>query len=652
MPPTPRPLRIGVDTGGTFTDVAVLRGGTLSVHKLPSTPDDPARAVLDGIAAVRGRARAVDVVHGTTVGLNAILTGRVARTALVTNRGFEDLIEIGRQTRTQVYDLHADKPVLPVPRNLRFGVETRRDAGGALLRRATREELTRLRDRLSRARVDAIAIGLLHSYAHPEDERAIARALAPLGVPITCSAELLAVSGEYERYAAAVLNAAITPVVGSYLQRLAAGLDDGALRLMRSSGGIMSSAEATRFPARAVLSGPAGGVLATRHCARAFGHEVVAGFDMGGTSTDVSLIGTGPGASDGTVLGGLPLAVPAVEVHTIGCGGGSIAMVDPGGALRVGPDSAGAIPGPACYGHGDQPTVTDAHMVLGHMGAETLLGGAFPVDPDLSARAVERLGRRLGLTLAQTARGILEVAEVAMRRALMVITVERAIDPMGVPLVAFGGAGGLHAASLARQLGMPFALVPAHPGALSAVGLALAAESHEVVVSVLQPLSEIAGPSLRQRARAAAAGAVEALGPGPRPRAVVGVRLRYAGQGDGLTLALGGNLEDRFSKAHEQRFGFAARGTPIEVVELRARAERRERRLPAAAAPKGNPPASGTSRRRRPPAGGPAWQVVDRADLGVGSRLRGPCLIEERTGVTVVPTRVECLVRDAGLQLR
>jgi N-methylhydantoinase A len=659
MPRTRDGTRIGIDTGGTFTDVAVLDagGGALRVHKVPSTPSDPAAAVLHGLAAVR-RDEPVDVVHGTTVGLNAILTGHLARTAFVTNTGFVDLVEIGRQERAGLYDLRAARPELPVPRELRVGIDSRRTAQGRRLRRPAAAELDRLLDRLRRARVEAVAIGLLHSYAHPGDEREVARHLAALGVPITCSGELLPVHGEYERFAAAILNAALAPLMGSYLEQLEQGIGPGRLRRMRSSGGAMPAREARRHPARAVFSGPAGGVVAARRLAQALRLGTVASLDMGGTSSDVSLIASERDSNLAGVartVAGLPLAVASVDVHTIGCGGGSIARVDRGGALVVGPDSAGADPGPACYGRGGAlPTVTDAHLVLGHLGADSLLQGAFPVDPQRSVAAIAALAARLGTDLRRAAAGILEIAEVAMMRALLVITVQRSLDPARVPLIAFGGAGGLHAAHLMQRLSMPLAVVPSDPGAFSAMGLALAGESHEEVASVLLPLERVAGARLQQLARRLAMRARSALGStAQRPLLSVDVRLRFFGQGAGLWLPLRGELEAAFRRRHRQHFGFVpeASAGAVEVVELRARAETAGRALsrPRQLRPSGTrllPRAL-----RRPPAGGRSWRVFARSDLASGDRLDGPCVIEELTGAVLVPAGFEARVTGGHLLL-
>lgn len=637
--------RIGIDTGGTFTDVVRWSRAGARVHKLPSTPDDPARAVLAGLAAVRTHPdEPVDVVHGTTVGLNAVLTGALARTVFVTNRGCEDLIEIGRQERRDLYALAPHRPLPPVPRALRVGVDCRRGPGGEVVVPLSALEVERVVAATLRLRPEAVAIGLLHSPAAPADERRLARALrqACPALPVTASADLLPAFGEYERFCAAILNAAIAPVVGRYTERLGHGIGPGQLRLLRSSLGILPPAEAAAFPARALFSGPAGGVLATSRLASRLGLRHCAAFDMGGTSADLCLVGRDPIVTEHSTIAGLPLPLPAVPVHTVGCGGGSIAWVDAGGALRVGPGSAGADPGPACYGRGDQPTVTDAHVVLGHLGAETLLGGGFPLDVDAAVRAVERLGRRLGLGTAATARGILTVADVTMARAILVVTAERAIDPATVPLVAYGGAGGLHAAGLVARLGLPRAVVPPLPGAFSALGLALAGESVECTEAVrcepdargLRTLLRL-GKDLAQRARARLEGS---------QRTGVRALVRYRGQGATLQLPLGPDLAARFVREHRRRYGFVA-AAPLEVVRVIARTETAARSIPplrtaAAAAP---------PRRRRAPIGGPWLPVYDRARAP--AVVAGPAVVEEVTATTLVPAGFQLRCGPGGLSL-
>lgn len=645
--------RIGIDTGGTFTDVVRVRGRKMVVHKLRSTPDDPSRAVLDGLAAVRQRPdEPVDLVHGTTVGLNATLTGSLARTVFVTNRGCEDLIEIGRQERVDLYALDPHRAVPPVPRRLRVGVACRRGAGGEVVESLTREAIAKTVAAVKKLRPEAIAIGLLHSPADANDEHRLQQALlrALPNVPITCSADLLPAFGEYERFSATILNAAIAPVVGRYTRRVADGIGNGTLRLLRSSLGILPPEEAALFPARAMFSGPAGGVLATGQVARRLQMDRAAAFDMGGTSADVCLVERETSLSNEGMIAGLPLPLPTVPVHTVAAGGGSIAYADAGGALRVGPQSAGADPGPACYGKGSEPTVTDAHVALGHLGPDTLLAGAFPIDVGAAVRAIERLAKRLGMTPRQTAEGILTVADATMARAILVITAERAVDPAHVPLVAYGGAGGLHAASLMLKLGMPGAVMPSHPGAFSAVGLALAGEATEVTEAVRASLAAGGLTEILARGQELLAQAQGLLG-GKRNRGRVEVMARYQGQGACLRLQLTRNLAKSFVAEHQRRFGFAT-DAPIEIVQLRARAECAASALPAA-----DLPSSATTRTkpkpamtRRPPLRGRALPIYARESLTT-QPINGPAIIEESTATTLIPANCQLRLSPFGLQI-
>lgn len=655
--------RIGIDTGGTFTDVVRIRGRKMIVHKLRSTPDDPSRAVLDGLSAVRQSPdEPVDLVHGTTVGLNATLTGNLARTVFVTNRGYEDLIEIGRQERVDLYALDPHRAVPPVPRRLRVGVRCRRGAGGQVVEALTRETIADTVAAVQKLRPEAIAIGMLHSPANAKDEHRLQQALqrALPNVPITCSADLLPAFGEYERFSATILNAAIAPVVGRYTSKVADGIGNGTLRLLRSSLGILPPAEAARFPARAMFSGPAGGVLATGQVARRLKMDRAAAFDMGGTSADVCLVEREATLSNEGSIAGLPLPLPTVPVHTVAAGGGSIAYADAGGALRVGPQSAGADPGPACYGKGSEPTVTDAHVALGHLGPDTLLAGAFPIDVDASVMAIERLGKQLGLKARQTAEGILTVADATMARAILVITAERAVDPAHVPLVAYGGAGGLHAASLMLQLGMPSAVMPSHPGAFSAVGLALAGEATEVTEAVSSLVTNKQLPEILARGRELLSQAQEMLG-GKRNRGRVEAMVRYQGQGACLRLPLSNRLAQSFLAEHQRRFGFAT-DAAIEVVQLRARAECAASALPAAdqngqhrtgsgrATNARSPKDPKPSMTRRPPLGGPALPIYDRQSM-TDRPLNGPAVIEESTATTLVPATCQLRLSPYGLQI-
>ncbi|MEC8652941.1 MAG: hydantoinase/oxoprolinase family protein [Planctomycetota bacterium] len=638
--------RIGIDTGGTFTDVVRVQRGSAKVHKLRSTPADPSRAVLEGLRAARRHdGEEVDLVHGTTVGLNAVLTGSLARTVLVTNTGFEDLIEVGRQHRTDLYALDPSRPIPPIPRRLRVGVPCRRGPGGAVVTALTAAAVDAAVAAVTRRKPEAVAIGLLHAPDDPQDERRLQDALrrALPGVPVTCSAQLLPATGEYERFSAAILNAAIAPVVGRYTSRVAKDMGPGTLRLLRSSLGILPPEEAARFPARAMFSGPAGGVLATRQVAKRFGFPVAAAFDMGGTSADVCLIEERTELSSEGEIAGLPLPLPTVPIHTVAAGGGSIAYADAGGALRVGPQSAGAEPGPACYGQGTEPTVTDAHVALGHLGAETLLDGAFPIDVDASVRAIERLGKRVGMRPRATAAGLLTIADAAMARAILVITAEQAVDPATIPLVAYGGAGGLHAATMTARLGMPHAVIPPVPGAFSALGLARAGEARERADGGPVTLSARAPAALLAHGQRMLAATRRELG-GKRCRSRVEALARYRGQGACLCLPLTANLPAAFAHEHERRFGFRT-DAPVEVVQLRARSEAAAKPLPATGSARRGAPA----RHRLSPLGRAKVPVFHRSALP--PFIDGPAVVEEATATTLVPEGFRLREQPFGLTL-
>ena len=653
---------IGVDTGGTFTDLVRLERGRITVRKVPSTPRDPARAVLAAIEDETGRGerdlRRTRVVHGTTVGLNALLEDRAAPAALVTGAGFRDLLEIGRQDRPELYALHPERPAPPIPRERRFELPQRSwpapaTASGAALRletvrEPTAAELERLRARVRRSGARSVAVCLLHSFADPEIERRVARALEPLGLPVTCSADLVREFREVERFSTAVVNAALVPIVRDYLGRLARGLAGARLELLQSSGGTLAAEVAGREPVRVLLSGPAGGVIGAARAAHQAGFDSMVGLDIGGTSADVSFR-----ASDGTSgerfetprVAGHLVAVPALDIHTIGCGGGSLVTVDAGGVLRVGPESAGAEPGPACYGRGEEPTLTDAHLVLGHL-PPRLLGGELELDVDASKRAFDRIARALGTDRTRAAEGAVEVARAGMRRALGVMTMQRGVDPARLPLVGFGGAGGLHAAALAEALGMAAAVVPGRPGVLSALGMTSADAHCEVSESVLAPLA-----ALGARARRAQLGRLErearaGLAAGAHPSRSItfdrGADLRYAGQSFELRIPdAGGSTEalaEAFHRRHEVLYGYRLE-REVELVTLRVRALVRAP-LPRRGSARARPlPAEATLGERRLVFGGrPARaRVLDRAALVPGHHFEGPAVVEEYTATTLVP---------------
>ncbi len=556
-------VQIAIDTGGTFTDLVARVGQRVHRLKVPSTPDDPGRAVLD---ALRALGHAGPVRHGTTVATNALLERRLARVILVTNEGLGDVLHLRRQARPWLYALHPRTPE-PIVAD-RVEVRGRRGPAGELVEPLEDLSAWIERERAVLSSAEAFAVGLLHSYVDAADERAVAEALSEAfpNTPVIESAALAPVFREYERLATAAVDAALTPVMGPYLGALATEL--ASLSVMGSAGGLMSVEEATAHPVHTVLSGPAGGVVGAWTVGRRCGRERLLSVDMGGTSTDVSVLTGALAPEDTGALGEHPLRVPLLPIETVGAGGGSIAFVDAGGALRVGPRSAGAVPGPACYGRGGQEaTVTDANLVLGRI--EHLLGGDFEVDAQAARRAVGRLAETLGASLEDTAKGILRVAEANMARACKRVSMERGVDPRGLALLAFGGAGGLHACSLAEALGCPEVIFPAEPGVLSAEGILAAARQvsetrslfwgGEWAVEALA--SEWMGLEARLRARLPEGISLRAFGD-----------CRYAGQTFTLAVPMSAPdpaaLRRDFVAAHAERYGYALE-RPVELVALR-----------------------------------------------------------------------------------
>jgi N-methylhydantoinase A len=556
-------MKIGIDTGGTFTDRVAWDRTRLRLGKVPSTPQDPAQAVAEALGEAAGSGD-LQLVHGTTVATNALLERRGARTALVTNRGFEDLLEIGRQTRPELYDLHPRRPASLVPPELRIGVDARRGARGEVWSGFAPGELTHLADVLEAGGAEAVAVCLLHAWQDPADERRVAEAIASLGVPVSLSSDVLPRFREVERASTTTVNAYLRPRLESYLGRL--GPLAGSASVMLSSGGVLPAQEAAPLPVRLLLSGPAAGVIGARWLGRRLGADALLCFDMGGTSTDVA-VSDGPlRLSSETELGGLAVALPMVEVHSIGAGGGSIARLDPGGLLRVGPESAGADPGPACYGRSLLPTVTDANVVLGRLPEDLRLAGRVRLDAERSREAIAPLARAAGLSLEQAAEGILRVVNANMEQALRVVSVRRGLDPRPMTLVAFGGAGPLHAAALAESLGLRRVLVPALAGTLSALGLLVAERVRQSTQSLLLQL----GPDACERAEAWFAEQERHF---PGWMAFREVEAHYRGQSFELSVPFGGGpqaIEAAFREAHLQRFG-TEHTLPVELVHLSLR---------------------------------------------------------------------------------
>jgi len=643
---------IGIDTGGTFTDFVLMDGGEISVYKEPSTPDNPARAVVSGFRRLLGE-EPVEVVHGSTVATNTLLERSGSRSALVTTAGFEDVLTIGRQTRTSIYELDVEKAPPLVPHERTFGISERVGPRGEVLNALDPQHLPDLVRSLLELEVESVAVCLLHSYANPAHEIAIRSAIeAGLEAFITTSHEVLPEFREYERCSTTVANAYVGPVMARYLADIGEHLNPERVRIMQSNGGIVPLASAQKKGVQTILSGPAGGVVGGFEIGRTAGFDHVITFDMGGTSTDVSLSPGHVSRTAESYIGELPIRLPVIDVHTVGAGGGSIAFRDPGGSLRVGPRSAGAVPGPICYGRGgEQVTVTDANLYLGHLSSQHFLDGAQDLLIEPVTEALSRFAAALGLSAEATAEGILSVANATMERAIRVISMERGYDPRDFTLVCFGGAGAMHAADLARNLGIPRILVPQAAGILSALGMLLADYVRDYSQTLLLPLCgldpavlEAAFGNLERKANH------EYREEGFAAEGMITERsadMRYVGQGFELDVPVGGDLAEQFHLRHEKRYGYSDPDRPVEIVNVRIRAVARTEKpsLPeneivgedAAAAILGSHEMVFSGKCL-------PSQLVARSKLSPGNRFEGPALVVEYSTTTVVPPDFHCRV--------
>ena len=656
---------LGIDIGGTFVDIALAIDGGLTIAKFPSTPSAPDGGVFRGLSELISAGTLTPGVvgrisHGSTIVTNALLEGRWARTALVTTAGFRDVLEIGRQNRSSLYDLSIERPEQIVPRDLRFEVHERIDARGEIVTPLDAREVEALASRLRAAGVETIAVAFLFSYLNPDHERRVKDILAEaVGVPVTASAEVMAEFREYERTATTVACAALRPLIDGYLERLERGASSLGLpstwQIMQSSGAATGAASARAEPARLALSGPAAGVEGARWVGRAASEPNLITMDMGGTSCDVALIREGrvARATSGSV-GGHPIALQMTEIHTIGAGGGSIAWLDPGGALRVGPRSAGAEPGPASYGRGGtQATVTDAHVVLGRVSSDRPIGGLPPLLNELAVEAIRLLADPMGVSIEVAALGILEVADAAMERAIRVMTVERGHDPREFALLAFGGGGPLHAASIAARLRIPRVVVPAAAGVLSAVGLLVADVGRDLSRSIVRPLETIDPAAVERLVRELAEDGAESLAEDAIDAADLRIErsadLRYVGQSHEINVAIPGEptkpiergtiarLEEAFHDQHRTRFGYAAPERGVEWVTARVRVAAVGDPL-ALVAPDDDTRAAADAAAVWFDRGGPVEaRVMTRRALAPACPFHGPALIVGSDTTIVVP---------------
>jgi len=629
---------VGIDTGGTFTDIVVFertsKTGGMRHCKVLSDPFDPSAPIFEGLRKMGLEDEAVQIIHGTTVGTNAVLEGKGARVAYVSSRGFADVLTLGRQEREQVYQLRQRETVPPVSRDLCIEVSTRIAADGSLLRESSDEELARLRASLEKLDVESVAINLLFSFLRPEQEQRIAVALGERWF-LSCSSRVLPEVREYERGMATWLNASVGPVISRYLKRLQKRLPRAGIAVMQSAGTTIAAGQAAEQAVRLLLSGPAGGLAAARSIAAQTGNPRLMSFDMGGTSTDVALMNGEIPLTSHCRIGSWPLSIPSVDIHTIGAGGGSIARVDRAGMLLVGPESAGANPGPACYGQGGtHATVTDANLLLGRIPANTLLGGYLPLDVDAAEKAISELAAKIGCDALAAASGIVRLANEHMARALRVISVERGHDPADYALLCFGGAGGLHACELAELLNMKRIIIPARAGVFSALGMLVSEPGREMSQAVLKPLAELSDGDIKQGFRALEKEALAQLeNEGCEAESITfrhQLELRYKGQSATIPVSwvFGGEHEALFHEAHRKASGLRL-AHPVELVNLRLGA-----RAPAVLQSIDIRDQDGASDRAEQTEENDNVSVQKRSGLQYGKSLQGPCILTESVATT------------------
>ncbi len=569
-------IRIGIDTGGTFTDFVFFIDGQLSVKKIPSTPHNPALAILSGIEDYLKRSPSVFIIHGTTVATNALLERKGGRISLITTKGFEDILFIGRQNRRNLYSLEGEqrKPLLPHERC--FGIEERTTAAGKIEKSISADALEEILDKIISKKTEAVAVCLINSYANASNELFIKQAIKKRNVLFSISTEILPEHREYERTSITAVNAYLIPVLSRYLSNLEKNLYHADLKIMQSNEGYISPAIASSVPIRTSLSGPAGGVVAAFHLGKAARIQNLITFDMGGTSSDVSLIDGQIRRTNESFIGDFPIRMPIIDIHSVGAGGGSIAFLDRGGSLKVGPQSAGAQPGPACYGLGKAPTVTDANLVLGRLVPDFFLGGKMKIFPEQSRRAVKKIADTIEKSIESTAEGIIEIANATMEKAIRVISIERGFDPRSFSLCSFGGAGGMHAVDVASHLSMSKVIVPKNAGVLSAVGLLLADSIKDYSKSVLKMNENKTGKKELNRlfSKLIKKSFVDMKKEGffeHQIKIFPSLDLRYFGQSYEISVPYQENhpFDSAFHSAHKKLYSYFHPNRPVEIVNIR-----------------------------------------------------------------------------------
>ncbi|MFO7980459.1 MAG: hydantoinase/oxoprolinase family protein [Candidatus Aminicenantes bacterium] len=572
-------IRIGVDTGGTFTDFVIYSNGKIFIKKVPSTPEDPSEAIVKGVNNYLEKGESLQIIHGTTVATNSLLEKSGDPIALLTTQGFEDVIFIGRQTRNRLYDLKGETRIPLFPRSHCIGIRERTSVSGKILKKISKKDIKKAVEAVKKIQARAVAVCFINSYANADNEKKIHKAFDKEGYLVSRSSEILPEYREYERTVITAVNAYLMPVISRYLMNLENCLENVHLRIMQSNEGHISTQIAKKEPIRTALSGPAGGVVAAYYVAKSAGYHKIVTFDMGGTSSDVSLIDGKIQRTSENKIGEFPLRLPIIDINTVGAGGGSIAYMDKGGSLRVGPKSAGADPGPACYGKGKIPTVTDANLVVGRLSADHFLGGKMKIFPERSYAAIKNLGKKIGKSVPEAAAGIIKIANSNMSKAIRVISIEKGIDVRKFALFSFGGAGGMHAAEIALGLQIPVIIIPKNAGVLSSLGLLLADSTRDYSKSILKIFdTDSIGKDLNKEFNNLEIKAVSDMQKEGFAKQNILLKrfldLRYYGQSFEITIPYAEDLNcvNKFHESHERLYLYSHPERPIEIVNIRLKA--------------------------------------------------------------------------------
>jgi len=641
-------LILGVDTGGTFTDFVLQSEEGLKTYKLPSTPDDPARAILKGLDHFFGKTLPpeLEIIHGSTVATNAFLERKGAKTLLITTSGFEDILFIGRQNRPKLYDFNIIRPVEIIPRSMITGIRERMLFNGTVMKRPGKSVGKRLRSICRKKKVASVAVCFLHSYANDTHEKMIRDELSGLGIPITISSDILPEFREYERMTTTLINAYLGPVIASYIKRLRDKLGSNSLYIQQSNGGILPAADLERRAIYTVLSGPAGGVHGAQQLARELEINRIITFDMGGTSTDVSLCDKKPTLTRDHEIDGYPIRIEVMDIHTVGAGGGSLAHIDSGGLLKIGPESAGAKPGPICYGLGGRRlTVTDANLFLGRLLPERFLGGAMQLQKEKVDAAMEKLAAQLGLDPVDAALGMIRIVNASMAKAIRAVSLEKGYDPKEFCLFAFGGASGLHCCELAGELAAKKIVIPARAGILSAQGMVFAEPAFDAMQALFLRGKELRSPVLADSMNnlaercLAEAGSLSRYGDLTDIVIAKFLNLRYLGQSYELSIPFENNFEELFHRLHEHSFGYRLDDAPLELVSIQSKVIVK-RQIPVLPRYKKTPSKVQKHLHEKPvyfervPIKVP---VYNRSDIAVGSNLTGPALVVDNYTTIMLP---------------